>query len=287
MAWPVMTAGVKRTRNHAAAAGSQCPAKKRKRKHKQKHAQRGHEDAPADTSTPPTHAVLSQYYLRLQTLRDHILENLPSSSKIRRRKIASLGKPADDDARHGRQPSDLETHVSHLLDSTIVASSPDSKPARADSRWNQWLNFSQRGDESYVSLSDGATKTLFCQHEIVNFAIWSLFEKDKKTGGWPKNVLCDGFRRAPVWDANAPAAGACPLADAVPGLFSQYRNQRVRMLKDSFWPELLGLLGQAGEKMMIDLLLDHSIFVSVPAGNGNYYQLTGKAVAAAFLGKSR
>ncbi|KAL8331586.1 hypothetical protein RB593_002150 [Gaeumannomyces tritici] len=278
MASALTTTGVKRMRDHAAAADPQRPEKKRRRKQaqkqKHKHAQHAHEDAAA-MLTPPTHAVLSQYYVRLQTLRDHVLESLPSSSKLRRRKIASLGKLADDG--DGRQPSDLEMHVSHLLDSTIVASSRDSKPARADSRWNQWLNFSQRGDESYVSLSDGATKTLFCQHEIVNFAIWSLFEKDKRNGGWPKNVLCDGFRRAPAWDANPPPAGACLPADAVPGLFSVYPNQHVRMLKDSFWPELLGLLGQAGEKIMIDLLLDHSVFVSVHAGSGNYYQLSGKA----------
>ncbi|KAL8361655.1 hypothetical protein RB601_007468 [Gaeumannomyces tritici] len=279
MASALTTTGVKRMRDHAAAADPQRPEKKRRRKQaqkqKHKHAQHAHEDAAA-MLTPPTHAVLSQYYVRLQTLRDHMLESLPSSSKLRRRKIASLGKLADDG--DGRQPSDLEMHVSHLLDSTIVASSRDSKPARADSRWNQWLNFSQRGDESYVSLSDGATKTLFCQHEIVNFAIWSLFEKDKRNGGWPKNVLCDGFRRAPAWDANPPPAGACLPADAVPGLFSVYPNQHVRMLKDSFWPELLGLLGQAGEKIMIDLLLDHSVFVSVHAGSGNYYQLSGKSL---------
>lgn len=36
------------------------------------------------------------------------------------------------------------------------------------------------------------------------------------------------------------------------------------------------MLGQAGEKMMIDLLLDHSIFVKVQTGNENYYQLTGE-----------
>ncbi|KAL8370639.1 hypothetical protein RB595_000827 [Gaeumannomyces hyphopodioides] len=281
MASAVTTTGVKRTRDHAAAADPQRPAKKRKRKQtqkqKRKHTQHGHEDPAADTPTPPTHAVLSQYYVRLQTLRDHVLESLPSSSKLRRRKIASLGKAAHDD-NNRRQSSDLEMHVAHLLDSTIVATSRDSKPARADSRWNQWLNFSQRGDESYVSLSDGATKTLFCQHEIVNFAIWSLFEKDKRSGGWPKNVLCDGFRRAPAWDANPPPAGACLPADAVPGLFSVYPNQHVRMLKDSFWPELLGLLGQAGEKIMIDLLLDYSVFVSVHAGSGNYYQLSGKSL---------
>ncbi|KAL8419788.1 hypothetical protein RB594_002812 [Gaeumannomyces avenae] len=279
MASALTTTGVKRMRDHAAAADPRRPEKKRRRKQvqkqKHKHAQHAHEDAAA-MLTPPTHAVLSQYYVRLQTLRDHVLESLPSSSKLRRRKIASLGKLADDG--DGRQPSDLEMHVSHLLDSTIVASSRDGKPARADSRWNQWLNFSQRGDESYVSLSDGATKTLFCQHEIVNFAIWSLFEKDKRNGGWPKNVLCDGFRRAPAWDANPPPAGACLPADTVPGLFSVYPNQHVRMLKDSFWPELLGLLGQAGEKIMIDLLLDHSVFVSVHTGSGNYYQLSGKSL---------
>lgn len=64
----------------------------------------------------------------------------------------------------------------------------------------------------------------------------------------------------------------------IPGLFSLYPNSQVKILKGSPWPQLLALLGQSGEKMMIDLLLDCSIYVAVEAGFRNYHQLSGKNV---------
>lgn len=42
------------------------------------------------------------------------------------------------------------------------------------------------------------------------------------------------------------------------------------------WPELLVLLGKAGERIMIDLLLDCGVFVAVSAGTGNMWQLSGR-----------
>ncbi|KAI7921925.1 telomerase reverse transcriptase [Pyricularia oryzae] len=220
-----------------------------------------------------THLVLSQYFPCLKTLREHLLSSLPSTSRIRRRKIAAVGDRVDD--KDGAANKTLEAALAHLLDSTIVAAS-EERAALSDGRWEQWANFSQRGDESYVTLSDGVTKALFCQSEIVSFVIWSLFEREKKCGGWPRHLLCDGFSRGPASRANGYIGLAA--ADAVPGIFVTQPNPRVKALKSSPWPELLSMLGQAGEKMMIDLLLDHSIFVKVPTGNENYYQLTGRPI---------
>lgn len=47
-------------------------------------------------------------------------------------------------------------------------------------------------------------------------------------------------------------------------------------MKQTPWPQLLSLLGKSGESMMINMLLDCAIFVPVEAGQGNYYQLSGK-----------
>lgn len=106
---------------------------------------------------------------------------------------------------------------------------------------------------------------------MVDFAIWSLFSKQDGGDKRPKNVLCDGFRRK-----NGPGDKG---GNKIPGLFSLYPNSHVQSLKGSPWPELLALLGQSGERMMIDLLLDYSIYVAVQAGFRNYYQLSGKSVA--------
>lgn len=49
------------------------------------------------------------------------------------------------------------------------------------------------------------------------------------------------------------------------------------MIKQAPWPQLLQLLGKAGEGMMINLLLDCSLFLPLEAGRGNYYQLCGQS----------
>jgi telomerase reverse transcriptase len=81
-------------------------------------------------------------------------------------------------------------------------------------------------------------------------------------------MLCDGFRRA--------ATEADHGGSTIPGIFSRFPNYNVAALRTRPWPQILALLGQSGEKVMLDLLLDSSIFVAVDAGYGNYFQLTGK-----------
>jgi telomerase reverse transcriptase len=111
--------------------------------------------------------------------------------------------------------------------------------------------------------------------QIVDFAVWLLFSR-AKGGLWPKHLLCDGFRKhAGSILATSRAGTRC----AIPGVFSVHPNYRVLALKESPWPELLLLLGQAGEQVMIDLLLDCAIFAAVGAGRGNLYQLSGVPIS--------
>jgi telomerase reverse transcriptase len=63
----------------------------------------------------------------------------------------------------------------------------------------------------------------------------------------------------------------------IPDVFSLYPNGRFKALKAAPWPHILALLGQSGEAIMIDLLLDCSIFIAVEAGFQNYYQLNGQS----------
>lgn len=64
----------------------------------------------------------------------------------------------------------------------------------------------------------------------------------------------------------------------IPDLCSLYPNSHAKTLREAPWPQLLALLGQSGERVMIDLLLDCSVFVAVEAGFQNYYQLSGMSV---------
>ena len=87
-------------------------------------------------------------------------------------------------------------------------------------------------------------------------------------------MLCDGFRRH-----GKAAAGAQTGGLEIPGLFVAHHNRRVEEIKASPWPQLLVLLGKAGEQIMIDLLLDCSIFLGVESGKDNLYQLSGISIS--------
>lgn len=96
------------------------------------------------------HPVLSQFYPLVQSLRQYIIAKLPSSSRIRRKKVFSVGlvgKSPD------TSPSEVELSLGSLLDTTLVGLS--KPPTDEDDRIEGWKNFSQRGDESYVTLSNG------------------------------------------------------------------------------------------------------------------------------------
>lgn len=200
-----------------------------------------------------------QYYGSSTTLREYLLARLPRSSRLRRKKISSLCPTSD--------RSDLERQLATLLDSAIVCASR-LDTGKDDVRWAQWVAFSsaQRHDDSNVTISNGLSDSQFCQSEIVEFVIWRLFQREK-LGSRPNHLLCDGFRQTQREDGQAMSTieGACRRSP----------NSQVAMLKDAPWPQLLKLLGQSGEKIMIDLLLDCSIFLPVRAGYQNYYQLSG------------
>jgi telomerase reverse transcriptase len=61
----------------------------------------------------------------------------------------------------------------------------------------------------------------------------------------------------------------------VPGLVERSPNSHVRTLKEPTWCRLLALLGQRGDRIIIDMLLDCAIFLPVTGGIGNYIQLSG------------
>lgn len=108
------------------------------------------------------HALLAQYYSEIKTLRQYALSKLPPSSRLRRKKLASVGLP------HPplEEPlSEAELTLGHLLDSTLVAYRQHAA-ADHDVRWQQWTGFSQRGDESAVTLSDGLRGSIYSQSEV-------------------------------------------------------------------------------------------------------------------------
>lgn len=234
------------------------------------------------------HVLLSQYYSETETLRAHVLARLPVASRVRRKKISLMGRGPSSPAR--ASCTDEELALGNLLDSTIVATrrviepepEPEPEPGagKPDHRWEQWVSFSQRGggeDKSYVTLSDGLRGSVFSQSEIVDFVVWLLFSRHKGAF-WPNHLLCDGFRKQGGSFLHQKTGTAGAERTGIPGLSAAYPNQRVKALKESPWPQLLMLLGKAGERIMIDLLVDCAIFQPVKAGEGNLYQLSGVSI---------
>lgn len=123
------------------------------------------------------HALLAQYYPTILTLRQYVLCSLPASSKIRRKKISAVSKPDHYVAENTgagvqeseKDPDDIHASVARLLDTTLVGTHGNPSPfggEKSDSRLQRWIDYSQKGDDSHVTLSDGAAGAVHCQTEV-------------------------------------------------------------------------------------------------------------------------
>ncbi|XXG94534.1 hypothetical protein Hte_000791 [Hypoxylon texense] len=200
------------------------------------------------------HAVLSQYYSQVLTLRHYVLSRLPPTSRLRRKKVTAIG--IVDKTPGPPTLSDIERSLGVLLDNTLIGVPNESKTPE-DDHLEGWKTFSQKGDESYVTLSNGVAGFVETQALIIEYVVKVLFSREK-TSTWPKHLLCDGYSR-----------------NRGLGLRLIRPNPHVETLKESPWPQVLALMGEAGERIMVDLLLNCAIFVPVKAGANNFCQISG------------
>jgi telomerase reverse transcriptase len=103
-------------------------------------------------------ALLAQFYPQVFSLRGYLISKLPPASKIRRRKILSVGKKTDSEA--GQK-------LSQFLDQTLVGVSKHQRDSQEE-RWRQWTTFSQKADDS-TSFANLSGAGLFSQSEVSNF----------------------------------------------------------------------------------------------------------------------
>lgn len=116
------------------------------------------------------HALLAQYYPTTLTLRQYVLDNLPASSRLRRRKIAAIGTEHVDGAEAAKLVPDpgVRAQLATFLDTTLVGLQvPPREVARAlsENRLQQWIDYSQR-DDSHVTLSSGDASAVHFQSEV-------------------------------------------------------------------------------------------------------------------------
>lgn len=100
-------------------------------------------------------ALLAQFYPQVISLRAFLILKLPPSSKVRRKKILSVGKTPD---------SEADQKLSKFLDQTLVGVSKH-KGVSQEERWQQWTTFSQKADDS-ISFANTTGVGIFSQSEV-------------------------------------------------------------------------------------------------------------------------
>lgn len=202
-----------------------------------------------DEQTSVEHPTLCLYYTRISTLRNYLLSRLPSSSKRRRRRVA--------------------TAEIRILDETLVCTINDQTQAPDLSRLKDFEVFSQKVSLTARSSIGGASTSL---PDLIDFAIWLLFHRTYRQAHRPPHMLCHGYQRA--CNPKELNEDYCAVA-GIPGLVSHYPNHNVNTLKNADWTEVLDLLGQEGDRIILDLVLECGVFVAVLCGQGNYCQISG------------
>ena len=227
------------------------------------------------TVTPVKHPALGLYYRNILTLRDYLLSRLPPASKARRRKIASIIPDTANLHHHDGGPSTMSQDghsLSKLLNSTLVCTVHEQALRPEPSRIKDFEAFSQRFSPTAGSSTGGSTSSL---SDLVDYAISLLFHKTHRRVHRPPHMLCHGYQRAS--NPRQTNNDHCAVA-GIPGIVSYYPNTNVQALKGSSWTEVLALLGQEGDRILLDLFLDCGIFVAGDEGLDNYYQLSGKGL---------
>lgn len=228
---------------------------------------------------PVKQALLAKYYPNVLCLRDYLLSKLPVSSKVRRKKLLSVGHKTptniEDQGEDDHDEKDEDHLLGDFLDSTLIGVSSNHDLSQ-ENRLKEWVSFSQKGDISVSTIANSSGNDVYSQSEIVDFVIWLLFSKSKSSNGRLQHLLCQGYRK----DISSHSVNRDEdFRTSIPGVNSMYPNSHVTAMKAWPWPHVLALLGKAGERVMCDLILDCGVFVQIENAHGSYYQLSGQPLS--------
>lgn len=97
----------------------------------------------APNSREISHPVISLYYQNVLSLRDYLLQQLPPTSKSRRRRIRTLASRPDD-----------SQALAQLLDSTLVGVLKDASPVVNSERQKEYSSFNESQSRSLLASTD-------------------------------------------------------------------------------------------------------------------------------------
>lgn len=106
------------------------------------------------------------------------------------------------------------------------------------------------------------------------FVIWRLFNRSSSFK--LRHLLCHGFERC--GSAFRQKDEHYDVASSIPGLLARNPNSSVHTLIGPLWCRLKAILGEAGDRIMMDLLTESAIFSPVEGESANYYQLSGPPI---------
>lgn len=110
------------------------------------------------------------------------------------------------------------------------------------------------------------------RNQVIDYAIWTLLNKKYKEHYRPPHMLCHGMSKTSSTWQN----GAMTTSNRIPGVVCNFANEHVESLRGVPWRRVFGLLGKAGGKIMLTLLMDCGLFVPLDKQAGTYYQLSGE-----------
>ncbi|KAL6709686.1 Telomerase reverse transcriptase [Coniothyrium glycines] len=228
------------------------------------------------TATPPgtAHPVLRRLYAQVHTLRHYLLSQFPRSSKNRRRRVDQLGKPS---ATYSATDADIE--LGKLLDTVLIATGTRTshdeslQQQKSKEREQEVVSFTQQ--RSPDSAGGTFKPGYFLQSEIVDFVVWRLFRR--ASNHRPTHLLCHGFQRSA--HGRHPKGEGDAVTSSIPGLLERHPNEYVRAFKGPLWCRLHALLGQGGDRIMMDMLMDCAVFMPIEGDRDNYIQLCGLPIS--------
>ncbi|KIX00186.1 uncharacterized protein Z518_10324 [Rhinocladiella mackenziei CBS 650.93] len=206
------------------------------------------------------HAVLSTFYPKVCALRDYLLANLPSTSRVRRRKLTSYGRDEED----------------YVLDTCLVGVLKEASPDVKKTRKDDFATFTQSQQRA---TGTHHARTQRCSiKEILDFVVWLLFRSNGTKGNRPRHILCHGLRRASVHHSHGDCdGGGKPIF--LPGIVQQHATESLNQFNSSPWTDILPLLGEDAVVIFSSLLLDCGVFTRLPGSNESYIQLSGTPIS--------
>ena len=202
--------------------------------------------------------VLTSCYPKILTLREYFLARLPSSSRVRRKRIKEW------------QDSTPE----RILDTSLVGILSEPNSELQQERARELASFTQT--QRALNASNTARGQTCSLAEVIDFVIWLLFKSCPVALTRPKHLLCNGLQRATAPLGAVVGEGVTVVA---PGIFQQHPNENLDLLTRSPWDQYLSFLGSDGEAIFCSLLLDCGLFFKLDQEANNYLQISGSPVS--------